>query len=140
MATYISAASLLISVLALGVSVVVIIRNARLASTQIKTELLSKLNHVRIEYTRFNRRIRKLRENPPQPLPPELKALLDAEAEFQKFEQYTEVYRQALLEPRRKFTSELLLSMQHSVDAIAQQTADDNTRLDELLASIEQSP
>ena len=130
---YISAASLLISILALGVSLVVAIRTARSVTAQIRTELLSKLYHARIEYTRFNRRIKELGENPRSPLPPELKSLLDSEGGFQKFEEDTEKYRRALLGPRRNLDSQTLLTLRHHTDAIVMQIEDDNRRLDEIL-------
>ncbi len=140
MAIYISAVSLLISVAALSVSVVVAIHNARLAKAQIRTELLTRLVHVRVEYARFNRRIRELKENPPDPLPPELKELLDAETMFQKFEQDTERYRRALLGPRRDLDGGSLLTLRHHTDAMAKQTEDDNKRLDEILARTKRAP
>jgi hypothetical protein len=77
-----SICSLLISVVALAVSVVAAIRTARLATAQTRTELLTKLYYAQVEYEHFNRRIGELKLNPPDPLPPELRALFDSEAGF----------------------------------------------------------
>jgi len=130
----ISIFSLLVSVVGLGLSSIVAIQNRRLSKAQIRTELLTKLYGVRVDYARFNRRIMELKQNPPDPLPAELRALLDAEPAFQKFEQDTERYRQALLGPKRGLDAEALLSLRHRVDAMARQTEDDDRRLDEILA------
>jgi hypothetical protein len=135
-AIYISAASLLISAAALVVSILVAIRTARLTTAQIRTELLTKLYHARVEYRRFIRRIKELRDNPPDPLPPELKELLDSEGGFQKFEHDTEKYRRLLLGPRRNLDSQTLLTMRHHTDAMVIETEDNNTRLDQILVRI----
>jgi hypothetical protein len=140
MSLWISVISLLTSIAALGVSATVAIRNARLATAQIRTEVLTKLYDVRVEYARFNRRIRELRQNPPAPLPLELKMLLDSEAGFHKFEQDTEKYRRALLGPRRDLDAQAPLILQHHTDALAKRTEDDNRRLDEILARIPHPP
>jgi hypothetical protein len=134
MSLWISIISLLISAAALGVSAIVAIRNARLQIAQIRTEVLTKLYDVRVEYARFTRRIRELRQNPPAPLPLELKMLFDSEAGFQKFEQDTEKYRRALLGAKRDPDARALLTLQHHTDALAKQTEDDNRRLDDILA------
>jgi hypothetical protein len=77
-----------------------------------------------------------LRQNPPAPLPLELKMLFDSEAGFQKFEQDTEKYRRALLGAKRDPDARALLTLQHHTDALAKQTEDDNRRLDEILGRI----
>jgi hypothetical protein len=129
--------SLLISVVALAVSVVVAIRTARLATAQSRTELLTKLYCVQVEYARFNRRVGELKQNPPSdPLPPELTALLDAETAFKKLEQVAARYRQALFGPKSELDTETLLILGHHTNAIAMRIEDDNKRLDEILARI----
>ena len=130
----ISMFSLLVALAALGLSSIVAILNRQLSRAQIRTELLTKLYGVQLDYERFNRRIRELRRNPPNPLPPELKALLDAELAFWKFEQDTGRYRQALLGVKRGLSAQALLTLQHHTDAMAERTEDDNRRLEEILA------
>jgi hypothetical protein len=128
---------LLISAAALAVSCTVGIQNRRLSKAQIRTELLTKLYGLRLDYSRFNRRIKELRKNPPDPLLADLadlKKLLDAEPMFWKFEQDTEQYRQALLGPKRGLSAQALLAPQHHTDAMVKQTEDSNRRLDEILA------
>jgi hypothetical protein len=134
MSLVISIISLLTSVAAFGLSAFVAIRNARLQTAQIRTELLTKLYDVRVGYTRFNRRISALRHNPPDPLPLELKTLFESEAGFQQFERDTERYRRALLEPGHSLDAQALLNLRHHTDAMAKQTEDDSRRLDEILA------
>jgi len=123
-----------VALAALGLSSIVAILNRQLSKAQIRTELLTKIYGVQLDYERFNRRIRELRRSPPDPLPAELKGLLDAEPAFRKFEQDTARYREALLDPKRGLSAQALLTLQHHTDAMAKRTEEDNRRLDEILA------
>jgi hypothetical protein len=128
-----SGASLIVSAAAFGLSAVSAVRNSRLGTAQIKTDLLTKIHAVRIDYSQFNRRIFALKVNPPEPLTAEVKALFDEEATFNKFEADTDKYRRALLERGGNLDAPSLLTLRHQVDAMAAQIADDNKRLDEIL-------
>jgi hypothetical protein len=130
----ISIFSLLVALAALGLSSMVAILSRQLSKAQIRTELLTKLYGVQLDYERFNRRIGELRRSPPDPLPADLKTLLDAEPAFWKFEQDTALYRQALLGAKRGLSAQVLLTLQHHTDAMAKRTEEDNRRLDEILA------
>jgi hypothetical protein len=128
-----SGASLIVSAAAFGLSAVVAVRNSRLGRAQVKTELLTKIYAVRIDYSQFNRRIFALKVNPPEPLPAEVKSLLDEEAQFKTFEADTDRYCRTLLQPGGNLDARSLLTLRHQVDALAAQIADDNKRLDEIL-------
>jgi hypothetical protein len=128
-----SGASLLVSAAAFGFSAVVAVGNSRLGTVQIKTELLTKINAVRIDYSQFNRRIFALKVNQPEPLTAEVKALFDEVAQFKTFEADTDRYYRALLQPSGNLDARSLLTLRHQVDALAVQIANDNKRLDEIL-------
>jgi hypothetical protein len=136
---WLSAAALLISLSSLVISIAAAIRTAQLQRAHIRTELLTEIVHLRLQYRAFNRRIRQLRENPPAALPPELTALMASERDFLKFERQTESYRQALVARKRALSPIVLLDLRHHIEALVKQLLDDNARLDGILKSLEAS-
>jgi hypothetical protein len=134
-ALWISGAALIVSAASLAVSLVVAVRNARIQRAQIRTELLSKLVDLRLEYTRFVRRIRNLKENPPSPIPSEIARLLSAQEGFGDYERRTESYRQALLGSKRDLHPVKLEELRHYIEALLKQLADNNRHLDDILDS-----
>ena len=132
---WLSGVALIVSIASLTVSIIVAFRNARIQRAQIRTDVLSKLFDLRLEYAGFLRRITKLKENPPSPVPKEIESLLSAEAGFRDLERKTESYRQALLGPKQNLGPVELEQLRHHTEALVKQLADDNKHLDDLLDS-----
>jgi hypothetical protein len=88
---------------------------------------------LRLAYANFNRRIRRLKENPPSPIPDEVAKLLLRSDEFLRFERRTEFYYQVLSDPNHKLSVEEQELHRGNFGTLLKQLDDDNKRLDGLL-------
>jgi len=132
---WISAIALFVSLISLGLTIFVARWNIRLAKAQRRTDILTKLVDLRLQYSQFNRRIQNLRGNPRAQSFEPLRKLVEAQPKFHEFEQMTEGYRRALLDPSKNLDAVSVENLRHPVEALLMQLAADNKRLDELLES-----
>jgi hypothetical protein len=123
---------LLISLASLALGIYNAVHGMRNDTARLRTELLTKIYGVQIGYEQFLRRIRALKQKPPDPLHDDLKKLIASEQSYEEFRRGTVLYLQALSGPVR-LRREKLYEFQYHIDAMSKRTADDNQRLDELL-------
>jgi hypothetical protein len=130
---WIPVTALAFSVLSIGIALYVARWNIRLTRAQRRTDLLTKIVDLRLQYNRFNRRISDLKTHPQSNMSEELKSLLDSEAHFRKLEVQTEGYRRSILQSG--FDAAALEDLRHPIEALLKQLEIDNERLDKLLQS-----
>jgi hypothetical protein len=130
---WIPVTALALSVLSIGIALYVARWNFRLTRAQRRTDLLTKIVDLRLQYNRFNRRISDLKTHPPSNVSEELKRLLDNDAHFRNFEFQTEGYRRSILQSG--FDAAALEDLRHPIEALLKQLEVDNERLDQLLQS-----
>lgn len=133
MTIWISVTALLVSIASFGNSVWNSIRSIQTQRAQARTDLLLRLVDLRLEYANFNRRIRRLKEHPPVPLPKQVEDLLHGGSQFLEYERRTESYHQILSDPDHKLTVEEHELHRRNFETLLKQLAADNKRLDELL-------